>query len=58
VSGAVELARIATSRSASTPPYYLQLERLIHPEAAAKFHGARVNLDYSRDSGMKLPVSA
>ena len=48
VSGAAELAHIAMSRSPSTTSSLLHPERMIHQEAAAKFHGARVNLQYSR----------
>jgi hypothetical protein len=33
------------SRSPSTTSSLLHPERMIHQEAAAKFHGARVNLD-------------
>lgn len=44
VSGAAARAHIAMSRSPSTTSSLLHPERMIHQEAAAKFHGARVNL--------------
>jgi len=54
VSGAAARAHIAMSRSPSTTSSLLHPERMIHQEAAAKFHGARVNL---RSSG-KVPSTS
>lgn len=53
VSGAAARAHIAMSRSPSTTSSLLHPERMIHQEAAAKFHGARVNLRRSSTSALR-----